>query len=215
MLSRRIPVLLLLVMVLPTLGQAQSLFDKIKKGATNAVESVGEAVDSTADLVVDEGTPETSRAKINAMAEKALVRLFAEQPAAKPLFERSAGYAVFDVRKLTLKVAGGFGRGVAVNRVDGARIYMNMAVAGVGRSFGFGGFESQLILLFETPDRFRSFVENGLDATAEGGTMFGDDKSEVAARFTDGKAVYVLTKKGWRVAASATGTKYWRDGDLN
>lgn len=138
-----------------------------------------------------------------------------ENPSAKTLYEQSAGYAVFDVRKLTIKVAGGYGRGVAVDKTRNARTYMNMATGGLGRSFGFGGFESQLVILFENPDTIRSFIDTGYDATAEGGAMFGSDTTEMAARFTDGIAIFVLTKQGWKVAASATGTKYWKDGDLN
>lgn len=34
-------------------------------------------------------------------------------------------------------------------------------------------------------------------------------------RFTDGTAVYVLTNDGWKVSATAMGTRYWIDGDLN
>ena len=214
MLARFIAVLLVVVMF-PAAGHAQSLFEKVKKGASEAVDSVGTAVQSTADMVTDDESPEATRPRLDSMAESALSRLLEENPSAKTLYEQSAGYAVFDVRKLTIKVAGGYGRGVAVDKTTNARTYMNMATGGLGRSFGFGGFESQLVILFENPDTIRSFIDTGYDATAEGGAMFGSDTTEMAARFTDGTAIFVLTKQGWKVAASATGTKYWKDGDLN
>jgi hypothetical protein len=54
-----------------------------------------------------------------------------------------------------------------------------------------------------------------MDATAEAGTLTGDSKDELALRFDDGRAVFVLTKKGWKVSAKLTGTKYWPDEGLN
>ena len=82
------------------------------------------------------------------MAGETLTRLFAEQPEAADLFELSAGYAVFDTRKVVLfGLAAGAGRGVAASRTDDRRIYMNMGTAGVGMSLGIGGFETQVVLL--------------------------------------------------------------------
>ena len=34
-------------------------------------------------------------------------------------------------------------------------------------------------------------------------------------QFSDGKAVFVLTKEGWRIAAKLTGSRYWPDDELN
>ena len=55
----------------------------------------------------------------------------------------------------------------------------------------------------------------GYDATAEAGTMFGEDKAELGVRFVDGRAIFVLTKQGWKVSATAAGTEYWADQNLN
>ena len=101
--------------------------------------------------MTNEPTPQETRDKLDAMADETLARLFAEQPEAAELFELSAGYAVFDTRKLVLfGLAAGAGRGVAVSRAeDERRIYMNMATAGVGMSLGLGGFETQVAILFK------------------------------------------------------------------
>ena len=45
--------------------------------------------------------------------------------------------------------------------------------------------------------------------------MFGDEKAEIGVRFVDGRAIFVLTKQGWKVSATAAGTKYWADANLN
>ena len=212
-----------IIMVLAHTVSAQTVFDKIKEGANKAgnvvgksIESVGETIESTADLAADEGTPEQSRASRDAMAEKTLAQLFSKNEAANDLYNASAGCAVFDTRKVvTLGIAAGFGRGVAISKETDTRTYMNMGTGGVGLSLGIGGFESQVVILFEKAAEFEDFVANGYDATAEAGTMFGDDKADQKVRFVDGRSIFVLSKKGWKVSTSAAGTKYWPDKDLN
>lgn len=201
---------------------AKGLLDKISKGAgkvagfvEGTVGKIGETVDSTIDLVTGEATPEETRDKLDAMAGANLDRLFSKNEDARILFDASAGYAVFDTRKITLGVAAGFGRGVAVSRETAERTYMNMGTGGVGWSFGLGGFETQVVILFETTEGFKAFITNGYDATAEAGSMLGDETVEETVRFVDGRSIFVLSKKGWKVSASAAGTKYWVDADLN
>jgi lipid-binding SYLF domain-containing protein len=63
------------------------------------------------------------------MAEKTLSQLFAEQPASRELFDRSAGFAVFDTREASFYVVAGYGRGVAVDRRNDSRTYMKMEVS--------------------------------------------------------------------------------------
>ncbi len=210
-------------------AQAQSLGDrlnqglqkvgegaaKVGEGAGKIVDSVGESLDSTAELMSNDADPQDTRDRLDAMAAETLNRLFEEQPEARDLYDISAGHAVFDTRKVTLVgFTGGGGRGVAVSE-DGARTYMNMGTAGVGAAFGIGGFESQVVMIFQDTQSFQTFVTVGFDATAEAGTMFGDDKESLEFRFEDGRAIFVLTKRGWRVSATAAGTKYWADQSLN
>jgi hypothetical protein len=92
---------------------------------------------------------------------------------------------------------------------------MNMATGGVGMSLGLGGFETQVAILFKDVWDFDEFVAMGYDATAEAGSMFGDEKAEIGVRFVDGRAIFVLTKQGWKVSATAAGTRYWADQTLN
>jgi lipid-binding SYLF domain-containing protein len=227
-----------LVLVLtPTLASAEISLEGLKEGAAKAAKAIGdttrgavgaagevagkatgavkETIDSTQESLSDEATPEATRAKLDAMAESTLKRLFAEEPGSRALFDRSAGYAVFDKREASFYVVAGYGRGVAVDAETGARIYMKMATTGAGLSFGIGGFASQLVILFEDKAAFHTFIAKGLDAEAEVGTMAGEEKEQLALRFDDGKAVFVLTGKGWRVAAKLTGSRYWPDEELN
>lgn len=123
---------MLFLVITPTIGNAQISFDSLKEGAARAASAVGETtgsavdaagkvagkatgalkenVDGTTESLGDEATPEATRAKLDAMARRTLARLFAEQPDSRDLFDRSAGYAVFDKREASFYLVAGYGR---------------------------------------------------------------------------------------------------------
>ena len=191
------------------------------RGAASAAGTVARSVDRSIEGAVDlfrnEATVEATRAELDAMAIATLWHLIDEQPAAQDLYAMSAGYAVFDTRRLVvLGLAAGAGRGVVVSKTGEPPVYMNMGTAGVGFSFGLGGFETQVVMFFENEWDLREFTRNGYDATAQAGAMFDREKAEaIVAGFTNGRAIFYLTDRGWKVSATAAGTKYWRDADLN
>ena len=194
----------------------KGVVDAAGDAAGQATDAVKETVESTEESLSDEATPQETRAKLDAMAEATLQRLFAEEAGSRALFDRSAGYAVFDKREASFYVVAGYGRGLAVDASTGARVYMKMnATTGAGLGFGLGGFASQLVILFEDDASFQRFVAEGLDATAGAEVMAGEDREQLGVRFDDGKAVFVLTGKGWKVAAKLTGSRYWPDEALN
>ena len=194
---------------------AGSAVGAVGAAAGKATDSAKETVESTQKDLRDEATPEATRAKLDAMADTTLARLFAERPDSRELFEQSAGYAVFDTREASFYVVAGYGRGVAVDRRDDSRTYMKMAKTGAGLSFGFGGFDSQLVILFQDGGKFAEFLMKGLDASAQISTMAGEKKDGLALQFSEGKAVFVLTEEGWKIAAKLTGSRYWPDDELN
>lgn len=227
----------LVLVIAPVMVNAQSILDRLEEGATKATKAVGETAGSAASAVGkaagtatgavnetiegtkeslrDEATPQETRAKLDAMAERTLSRLFDERPQSRSLFEQSAGYAVFDSREASLYVTAGYGRGLAVDRQTDTRTYMKMATAGAGLSFGFGDFDRQLVILFEDAAKLNEFVRQGYDASVGVSTLAGEQRDELALGFTEGKAVFLLTKKGWKVAAKLTGSRYWPDETLN
>ncbi len=213
---------------------AEGVLDKIKKGAENTANAIGrgaegvgntiekganavdETIDSTSELLRNEATPEETRAKLDLMAGEILDQLLAENPQAQELYDVCAGYAVFDSRKVTVfPVSAGYGRGVAVSKDTGQHTYMNMGTGGVGGAIGIGGFETKFVILFETSADLENFIDHGYDATAETGAMYGEDRAGDTLRFTDGRSFFVLSKKGWRVSAGASGTKFWKSPELN
>jgi lipid-binding SYLF domain-containing protein len=213
----------LLASLVPQGMEAQSLGDRLRQGADAVKEGAAgiagkaeDSVGSTVDLFMDKGTPQETRAALDAMAAETLAELFAGQPDALTLYAQSAGHAVFDSRRLVIAgVAAGGGRGVAVPHDGSAPTYMNMGTAGVGLSFGIGGFDTQVVILFEDAANYRDFVTNGYDATAEAGSMFGDQEATAGFRFVDGRAIFQVSDSGWKLSGTATGTRYWPDPDLN
>jgi lipid-binding SYLF domain-containing protein len=149
------------------------------------------------------------------MAAQTLEQLFRQQPESRSLFEESAGYAVFDAREASFYVAAGYGRGVAVNRENGMRTYMRMATGGASLGLGIGGFERQLVILFQDAASFEQFVHQGFDASGGVTAMAGTERDDLKVAYTDGRAVFMLTRKGWKVSAKLTGSRYWPDQALN
>lgn len=214
--------ILIFALMLALPAQANTLMDTLKSGADAVVDTtkkgvgaVDRAITSTNDLVRDEDTPEATRAKLDTMEAEILARLLTENPEAAKAYGMSAGYAAFDMRRVTVfPLQGGYGRGVAV-APDGQRTYMQMGTGGVGAAFGIGGFESQFVIMFETPVDFTRFVQHGYEASADAGAMQGHDHTATEVQFTEGRSFFVLDKTGWRVNANANGTRYWQDADLN
>jgi hypothetical protein len=235
---QRSALLLALLLTLPAAGaDTGSMLRGLKDKATEAAGQIGEAaggaaeavgkatetvvdraketVQSTRDDLRDEATPAETRAKLDAMAAATLERLFTERPEVRGLFDASAGYAVFDTRQVEWGVAAGYGRGVAVDLETGRHTYMRMGSGGLGVGVGIGGFDTQQVLLFEDAFAFHRFIVEGIDASAEAGTLAGDAQDQVAVQFHDGRALFLLTQKGWKVSAKLAGNRYWPDAALN
>jgi len=164
----------------------------------------------------EQGKPSKSEAKreeIDAMAKESLDRVLKESEGAKGLYDRAAGYAVFDNMKFTFVLSGGGGVGVAVDKDSGKRTYMKMGTAGV--ALGLGGQKYQIVFLFESEDRLTSFVEKGWQADANASAVAGNKGVNAGATFHDGVAFYVLTEAGLMLSADISGTKYWKHDKLN
>jgi lipid-binding SYLF domain-containing protein len=163
------------------------------------------------DKEVDEA--EVKRLSIDAMARETLETLFTERPDTKALYEKAAGYAVFDNFKVALLVSGGGGVGVAVDKASGARTYMKMGTGGIG--LGLGGQSYQVVFLFEDGERLHKFVEKGWQADAAANAAAGTAGKNAVSSFTGGLAVFQLTNKGLMAQADISGTKYWKAKKLN
>jgi lipid-binding SYLF domain-containing protein len=173
--------------------------------------------------------PKKKRDKLDQVVEETIEKLFDENPRGKQLFNESFGYAVFDSRKTSFALAGGGGRGVAVERSSGKRTYMRTASIGVNLGIGIQFY--QIVFLFEDESHFRTFVDSGWEVGTSANAVGGDEGQNVTAKatdkdavavganekigFTEGIAVFQFTEKGLMIQADISGTKYWKDDKFN
>jgi lipid-binding SYLF domain-containing protein len=156
---------------------------------------------------------ESKRLKINEMADSALQEVFSGSLKAQSLFETAYGWAAFDNLKIAFGFSGGGGNGVAVNKETGDRTYMKMGTAGVG--LGLGGQKYQVVFFFQDVSTFTNFVEKGWKADASAQAAAGTEGANATSGFVNGVAVWQITEKGLMASVDITGTKYWKNKDLN
>ena len=191
--------------------QAGSLWDKTVNVVSDTASKVADTVDDAVSTTT--ATKAEERQTINNNAQKALSRLFRESKEAKDLYDKSAGYAVFDSREFAFLIKTGFGSGVAVNKTNNTRTYMKMASAGA--NIGGGVKYLQVIFIFPTETILNNFINDGWSADTDASGVVGDDSSKIGITLADGSKIYELVDTGIMLKASIGGTKYWKDSDLN
>jgi lipid-binding SYLF domain-containing protein len=199
---------------MPVSTAAESLWDKTKSAAAGAVDAVGATAETVGDAISgEEVTPAEARAQIDQNADAALKRLFRESSAARGQFDDAAGYAVFDTRKFSFLITTGTGSGVAVDKASNQRTYMKMATGGL--NIGGGVKFYQAVFLFPDKGTLTDFVNNGWSADTDAAAESGKEGANLGLQLKNGVIVHYLSDKGLVLAASMTGTKYWKDDKLN
>ena len=157
---------------------------------------------------------DATRQEIDANANVALEKLFAEVEPTRDLYERAAGYAAFAATKAGgFFVTGGTGRGVAVDKINGSRTYMRLGTGGLG--LGLGAQQYELVILFEDIAHLNRFIEGGWDASASAQAAAGTEGIAFSSSFVDGVALFQLTARGLMAQADVSGTRFWPIDDLN
>ena len=155
---------------------------------------------------------------IGDMETETLERLYREQPSTKAKIRKAAGYGVFANANINIIFASaGGGYGVVVDNSTGQRTYMKMALGGIG--LGLGVKDYKQVLIFKSKETLKKFIDSGwefgghADAAAKAGNSGGELSSEGAIG-SDIEA-YSMTESGLAIQATVTGSKYWKDKDLN
>jgi lipid-binding SYLF domain-containing protein len=104
------------------------------------------------------GYAHTTKAQLDAGADRALRLFYTLNPANRPLTEKAAGTLIFShVAKGGIGVAGEFGEGVL--RIKGATVnYYSVAAASVGLTLGFAKHSE--IIMFMTQDALDRFMQS-------------------------------------------------------
>ncbi|MBK7676550.1 MAG: hypothetical protein IPJ27_18300 [Candidatus Accumulibacter sp.] len=176
-----------------------------------------------AENILPEGVPNEgkiiqARHQVREMSQDALASLYEILPGARRAIERSAGYAVFSTFGVKLFFAGGTtGKGLVVNKRTGRQTFMKMAQVQGG--LGFGVDKSRLIFVFANEQALRNFIDQGWEfgAQANVAAMAGGQGGMFAgaAAIAPGVFLYQLTDTGLSATLTVSGTKFFKDGDLN
>lgn len=168
--------------------------------------------------VPNEGKIIQARDQVREMSQDALASLNEIAPGARYAIDRAAGYAVFSTFGIKLFFAGGTtGKGLVVNQRTHRQTYMQMVQVQGG--LGFGVNKNRLIFVFTTQNALNNFINQGwefggqgnLSAMAGGkGGMFSG-----AASVAPGVFLYQITDTGLSASLTVSGTKFFRDPDLN
>lgn len=211
---RTLILLVMTVILLAPPAFGASLWDKTKSVTKSTGEAIGDAAEKTGEAIKGEDqTPAQARAEIDQMAKSTLAKLFKEAKGARAVYDNSAAYAVFDSRRMSFMITTEFGAGVAVDKKSGKRTYMKMATGGV--NIGYGAQLLQFVFMFPSKQSFNEFITDGWDAGADAGATAGKASEGMGLELNNGTRVYELNEKGLALSATLTGTKYWKDDELN
>src|SRR5438552_5716504 len=168
--------------------------------------------------VPNEGKIIQARAQVREMGQDAPATLYETAPLTHRAVDRAAGYATFSTFGIKLFFAGGTtGKGVVVNKRTGRQTFMKMVQLQGG--LGFGVNQNRLVFVFTNEQALRNFIDQGwafgtqanLSAMAGGqGSMFSG-----AAALAPGVYLYQLTETGLSATLTVSGTKFFKDPDLN
>jgi len=168
--------------------------------------------------VPNEGKIIQARQQVREMSQDALATLYEVAPKARRVIDHAAGYAVFSTFGLKLFFAGGTtGKGIVVNQRTQRQTFMKMVQVQGG--LGFGINQNRLVFVFTNEPALRNFIDQGwefggqanLSAMASGqGAQFSG-----AAAVSPGVYLYQLTNTGLAATITVSGTKYFKDDDLN
>jgi lipid-binding SYLF domain-containing protein len=158
------------------------------------------------------------RTEIREMAQEGLASLFEAAPGARTVIEHAAGYGVFSTFGIKIFFAGGTtGKGVVINNVTHRSTFMKMVQVHAG--LGLGIKKERLVFVFETQKALRDFVSQGWDfgGQASAAVMVADKGGMFAGAISVSPGVYLyqVTETGLSASLTLSGTKFFRDDDLN
>lgn len=158
-----------------------------------------------------------ARDALRDLRKQTLDQLYREDPKAKTLIRKAAGYGVFGVMGVQMLFVGGSGgRGIARDNLTGRDTFMRMGAVSGGLGIGFK--DTRTVLIFRRRDVFKQFLDKGWTFGAEAeatAKVEGKGGTAGALETPDGITVYQLSTTGLMAKGTVQGTKYWKDEELN
>ena len=158
---------------------------------------------------------EKKQAEVRTKAEATLADFYKAEPKLKAEVGKAPGYAVFTTFGLSFLVGGAGGKGLVHDAKTKKTTYMDLAQASAG--LVVGAQESRYLFIFKDAKTMQQFIDSGWEAGAEGGAGAGAGKTAAGGTggMLLGAQLYSLTKNGFTAGGAVTGTKVWKDKELN
>lgn len=155
------------------------------------------------------------QAEVREKAQQSLNDFYKTEPKLRAEVQKAAGYAVFTTYGFSFLLGGSGGKGIVHDNKTKKTTYMDLAQASAGMQLG--ATKARYLFVFKDEKSVQSFINSGWEAGVEGGAGAGAGKTAgggTIGDFTGGK-VYSLTEKGLQGGGMVSGTKVWKDKDLN
>lgn len=163
-------------------------------------------------------TPGEKRSFVDSMARSSLQDFYTASPELEGRVKNASGYGLFSkigTNLIFISTEGGHGK--VHNNKTGDDTYMKVAGGGVG--IGLGVKDYKLLMIFRTEYAMGDFIANGWSAgaDADAAAKAGDSGGEASAgaNIEGDIETHVMTENGLALSATISGTKFWRDDELN
>ena len=158
------------------------------------------------------------RWQVDQLSAKTLEKLYAKYPAAQRVIGKCYAYATLSNSGVkVLFIGSSHGRGVAINKQTGEKVYLSMKELSAG--LGLGAKEYNLIFLINTREAWENFIIGktrfGASAEASADDGISGGSIEGAEYVAPGVWVFQMTTKGLALEATLKGTKIYKDKKLN
>lgn len=164
---------------------------------------------------------EKKREAVRKDRNEIVAKVAATNPEVKEKIKKAEGYATFNNKNMYLfMLATGHGYGVVVNNKTGKETFMRMG--SVGGGVGMGARDLRVLLIFNSQDAMKRFIEEGMQVGSEAAAAAkagetGGATQQTAGVDTGGSMVetYQIVETGASAQATVSGVKYWKDEELN
>jgi len=164
-----------------------------------------------------EKTKAEQRAEVDKVTSASLEKFYAAKPELKAMAAKAPGYGVFTTYGFSFVFGGAGGHGVVHDNKTKKNTYMEMASGSVGAQIGAS--ESQVLMIFKNAKAMNDFVEHGWTAGGGAKAAVGADGKTagggMGGTMMDNADSFTLTKNGLEAGVAVSGSKYWKDKDLN
>jgi lipid-binding SYLF domain-containing protein len=157
------------------------------------------------------------QAEVIKSTQATMERFYKAKPELRAAVAKAPGYGVFTTYGVSFLIGGSGGTGLVHDNKTKKNTFMK--VGGASAGLQLGASQTEMLMVFRTAAAMNKFIDSGWEATGlatasagASGATAGGGRGETAMEDAD---AYTLTKNGLEVGVAATGSKFWKDKELN